>query len=102
MPCRGMLAAKGETMLFPLRVAAVWHRGAQKHSAPMEVPSASPQGKAGICFGALRQDEQQPTGENQGMLVGEGVVKAMTESCRNPRESLEQSPSWCSLSLALA
>lgn len=49
-------------------------------------------GKTGICFGTMHQDEQQFTNESQEVLVRDGVVKTMTESFRNSRESLL----WCS------
>ena len=98
LPCSRMLAARGETALFPRRFAGCWRKapGVQRRGAwtresirpRCTVHTVSRQGKAGICFGTLRRDEQQSTGENQDVLVGEGVVKAMTERCRNPRGSL--------------
>lgn len=58
---------------------------------------ASPWGEAGVCFGTLHRDEQQPTGENQDMLVGDSAGKGMTKRCRNPREGLMWWLSRCSL-----
>lgn len=108
VPCSQLMAVRGDspvsfTLHCPLKedswCSVLWHLDTWKHPAPAH--SASAWGKAGVCFGSLHWNEQQPTGENQDMLVGDSAGKAMTERCRNPREGLCGGSAGAAFSLLL-
>lgn len=95
----------GVTALFPSHFTGHWRKipGVQCHgiwtheNIQPQHTVTSPCGKAAVCFGTLHWHEQQFTGENRDMLVGDSAGKVMTERCRNPREGLMRWLSWCSL-----